>query len=98
MKLTCFFVQRTCRYPGQHAPELFGAVDEVTANENPDYTFEIKMKMIEMLADNEIESWQQIAIEIDDDQFEKAFNPGMPVIAGNIAPVHHQTQSKDSHE
>lgn len=98
MKLTCFFIQRTCRYPGQYAPELFGAVDEVTANENSDYMVEVKMKMIKMRADNEIESWRQIAIEIDDDQFEKAFNPSVPVIAGSIAPVHRQAQSEDLHE
>lgn len=98
MKLTCFFVQRTCRYPGECAPELFNAVDEVCIGEDPDYMSIIEEGLAQMFADKEIQFWRKIVVVIDDDHFKKAFNPDVPVIAGSIFPGHHQAQSEDSDE
>lgn len=85
MQITALVVQRTNTYPGEHAPELAEAVDDITQDDNPAYLAE----KIDTVATNtgigkEYSSWATLTFDIDDDVIDSALNPSTATTATNV--------------
>ncbi len=83
MKIYCLFIQRKCAYEGQHAPELYDAIDEFINDENPGYLVGAKSRAME---DSDIKSCKELIIRIDDDEFKRVFNPVLELQASISLP------------
>lgn len=70
MTIHCLFVQRVCRYPGEYAPELFAAIDEIGDSDNPDYLNDEEQKAKE---DSDISFSRRMEIQVDDKEFDRIF-------------------------
>lgn len=81
MKIICLFGQRTCSYPGQHAPELLAAIDEYGDSENPAYLNDEEKKYQEC---GEFDFMKRISIEVSTKEFDAAFYPKDINIHGTV--------------
>jgi hypothetical protein len=70
MIIHCLFVQRVCRYPGEYAPELFGAIDDIGNGEDPDY---LNVEEESAKADSDIKFSRRMTIEVSDKEFDRIF-------------------------
>ncbi|MFA5652365.1 MAG: hypothetical protein WC933_03290 [Candidatus Paceibacterota bacterium] len=79
MTIHCLFVQKNCLYPGQYAPELYAASDEVCDDENPGYMNEMIKEVEKEIEINMISFYKVIDIEIDQKKFDELFfsNPSL---------------------
>lgn len=65
------FVQRSCRYEGEYAPELYDAVDEFTNDENPEHLLQ---RIEEAKGDSSIDSFAVVEITVDAEPIDKALS------------------------
>lgn len=79
MKLHCLFVQRKCGYRGEYGPELYAAIDEYIADENPEY---MREELAQVRDDDSIESFAVIDVRVQTLEIEKIL--GRQEIKGDI--------------
>ena len=83
MRIYMLWGQRKCDYPNQYAPELLGAVDEFTDEDNPSW---LDGKLKEYFSDKEFVSVSIIRADVDDDVIDQAL--AIPVAKlDNVAVV-----------
>lgn len=61
-------------YPGQHAPTVFGAVDEFVLDENPDW-WDQHVAAEKTKAGDEVAAWAEVSLEVDTEALFAALHP-----------------------
>ena len=84
MKIICLFGQRECSYPGQYAPELLDAIDEIGNSDNSDYLDESEKKYADY---KEFTIIKRITVSIPDEEFDAAFFPKEIEIKGKVDDI-----------
>ena len=70
MRITCLFGLRNCSYPGEYAPELLDAIDEIWDSDNPDF---LNDKEYEYLNSGEFTILKRIDVNLPDKDFDRIF-------------------------
>ncbi|HUW89062.1 MAG TPA: hypothetical protein VMV43_00935, partial [Candidatus Nanopelagicaceae bacterium] len=70
MKIICLFGLRSCRYPGEYAPELLDAIDEIGDDDNPSFLNDREDKCQKS---GEFAILKRIDINLSDEQFDLIF-------------------------
>jgi hypothetical protein len=70
MKIICLFAQRKEAYPGEYAPELLSAIDDVGDTDNPDYMLEEQEKARK---DEELAFFRRMEISVNEKEFNDLF-------------------------
>jgi hypothetical protein len=81
MKIICLFGQREESYPGQYAPELLDAIDDIGDMDNADYLNEAEEKY---KGYGEFTILKRITVLIPEEEFKAAFYPKDVEIKGKI--------------
>lgn len=78
-------LQRKCRYPGEHAPEVFAVVDEWTLDENPSW-WPTEVAKHRDAVGGDADAWAEVEIDLPMSAVRAALYPSPKVPVSRVTP------------